>query len=191
MELIIFSVIVNLINIKIISIINFNNSISKASIERLDLLLLAIETIDLNASESIFAISNKLNLQHLFPSKVSIWKLRSYNPMRKSQNSNNINNEQFNGLIKITSEMSKYLYPYIRAIVCSKDDFKNKPELWNDFQSRYIQLIEERFNTESIVVKNLMNYEYSQEFYKKILFTLSLASSEEGYNRLKLVLINL
>ena len=191
MELIIFSVIVNLINIKIISIINFNNSISKASIERLDLLLLAIETIDLNASESIFAISNKLNLQHLFPSKVSIWKLRSYNPMRKSQNSNNINNEQFNGLIKITSEMSKYLYPYIRAIVCSKDDFKNKPELWNDFQSRYIQLIEERFNTESIVVKNLMNYEYSQEFYKKILFTLSLASSEEGYNRLRFVLANL
>ena len=191
MELIIFSVIVNLINIKIISIINFNNSISKASIERLDLLLLAIETIDLNASESIFAISNKLNLQHLFPSKVSIWKLRSYNPMRKSQNSNNINNEQFNGLIKITSEMSKYLYPYIRAIICSKDDFKNKPELWNDFQSRYIQLIEERFNTESIVVKNLMNYEYSQEFYKKILFTLSLASSEEGYNRLKFVLVNL
>ena len=139
----------------------------------------------------MFAISNKLNLQHLFPSKVSIWKLRSSNPMRKSQNSNNINKEQFDGLIKITSEMSKYLYPYIRAIVSSKDNYVNKPELWNDFQSRYIELIEERFNTDSIIVKNLINYDFSQEFYKKILLTLSLVSTEEGYNRLKFVLANL
>ena len=139
----------------------------------------------------MFAISNKLNLQHLFPSKVSIWKFRTSNPMRKSRNSNTINNEQFDGLIKITSEMSKYLYPYIRAIVSSKDNYINKPELWNDFQSRYIELIEERFNTESIIVKNLINYDYSQKFYKKILLTLSLASSEEGYNRLKFVMANL
>ena len=155
------------------------------------MLLLAIETIDLNASESMFTISNKLNLQSLFPSKVSIWKLRSNNPMRKSQIWNNINYEQFDGLIKITSEMSKYLYPYVRAIVSSKDNYIKKPELWNDFQTRYVELIEERFNTDSIIVRNLINYEYSQEFYKKILLTLLLASSEEGYNRLKMLLANL
>ena len=155
------------------------------------MLLLAIETIDLNGFESMYAISNKLNLQHLFPSKVSIWKLRSNNPMRKSQNSNNINHEQFDGLIKITSEMAKYLYPYIRAIVSSSDNYIKKPELWNDFKSRYIELIEERFNTESIIVQNLLNYDCSKKFYKKILLTLSLASSEEGYNRLKFVLANL
>ncbi len=155
------------------------------------MLLLAIETIDLNGSESMFVISNKLNLQHLFPSKVSIWKLRSNNPLRKSQSINNINYEQFDGLTKITSEMSKYLYPYIRAIVSSKDNFIKKPELWNDFQSRYTELIEERFNTESIIVRNLMNYDQNQKFFKKILLTLSLASSDEGYNRLRFVLANL
>ena len=138
----------------------------------------------------MFVISNKLNLQHLFPSKVSIWKLRSNNPMRKSRN-NEINSEQFDGLIKITSEMSKYLYPYIRAIISSKDNYINKPELWNDFQSRFIELIEERFDTESILVKNLINYKDSQEYFKKILLTLSLASSDEGYNRLKFVMANL
>ena len=152
--------------------------------------MLALETIDLNGSESMFIISNKLNLEHLFPSKVSIWKLRSNNPMRKSRN-NEINFEQFDGLIKITSEMSKYLYPYIRAIVSSKDNYINKPELWNDFQSRFIELIEERFDTESILVKNLINYKDSQEYFKKILLTLSLASSDEGYNRLKFVMANL
>ena len=138
----------------------------------------------------MFVISNKLNLEHLFPSKVSIWKLRSNNPMRKSRN-NEINSEQFDGLIKITSVMSKYLYPYIRAIVSSKDNYTSKPELWNDFQSRFIELIEERFDTESILVKNLINYKDSQEYFKKILLTLSLASSDEGYNRLKFVMANL
>ena len=152
--------------------------------------MLALETIDLNGSESMFVISNKLNLEHLFPSKVSIWKLRSNNPMRKSRN-NEINSEQFDGLIKIASEMSKYLYPYIRAIVSSKDNYTNKPELWNDFQSRFIELIEERFDTESILVKNLINNKHSQEYFKKILLTLSLASSDEGYNRLKFVMANL
>ena len=152
--------------------------------------MLALETIDLNGSESMFVISNKLNLEHLFPSKVSIWKLRSNNPMRKSRN-NEINSEQFDGLIKIASEMSKYLYPYIRAIVSSKDNYINKPELWNDFQSRFIELIEERFNTESIIVKNLLDYDNSQKYFKKILLTLSLASSEEGYSRLRFILANL
>ena len=139
----------------------------------------------------MFAISNKLNLHHLFPSKVSIWKLRSNNPLRKSHNINNINSEQFDGLVKITSEMSKYLYPYIRAIVSSKDNYVNKPELWNDFQSRFIELMEERLNTESIIVKNLINFNYSHKYYKKILLTLSLSSTEEGYSRLKFVLENL
>tara|TARA_Y100001978_G_scaffold98126_1_gene87912 strand:- start:23 stop:442 length:420 start_codon:yes stop_codon:yes gene_type:complete len=139
----------------------------------------------------MFAISNKLNLHHLFPSKVSIWKLRSNNPLRKSHNINNINSEQFDGLVKITSEMSKYLYPYIRAIVSSKDNYVNKPELWNDFQSRFIELMEERLNTESIIVKNLINFNYSHKYYKKILLTLSLSSSEEGYSRLKFALENL
>ena len=152
---------------------------------------MALETIDLNASETMFTISSKLDLQHIFPSKVFIWKLRSNNPMRKSHSSNKINKDQFDGLIKITCEMSKYLYPYIRAIVSSKDNYINKPELWNDFQSRFIELIEERFNAESIIVKNLIDYDNNQKFYKKILLTLSLSSSEEGYKRLKFVLANL
>tara|TARA_Y100000589_G_scaffold313847_1_gene335675 strand:- start:1060 stop:1518 length:459 start_codon:yes stop_codon:yes gene_type:complete len=152
---------------------------------------LALETIDLNASETMFTISSKLDLQHIFPSKVFIWKLRSNNPMRKSHSSNKINKDQFDGLIKITCEMSKYLYPYIRAIISSKDNYLDKPELWNDFQSRFFELIEERFNTESIIVKNLINHEYANKYLKKILLTLSLASSEEGYTRLKFVFANL
>ena len=139
----------------------------------------------------MFTISNKLNLKEIFPSKVSIWKLRSHNPMRKSFYNNNVDFDKFDALIKITVEMSKYLYPYIRAIISSKDHYKNSPELWNDFQIRYVELIKERFNTESILVKNLINFHDSDYIYKKILLNLALCPTEEGYNRLKLILINL
>ena len=64
--------------------------VSRQSIEKLDLLILILETIDLNGIQSLFAISNKLNLNNIFPNKVSIWKLRNNNPLRKSYVKNNI-----------------------------------------------------------------------------------------------------
>ena len=138
----------------------------------------------------MFSISKKLDLHLLFPSKVSIWKSRSNNPMRKSFQGINIKTEQFDALIKITAEMSKYLYPYIRSILSSRDNLINNPELWNEFQLRYTELIEERFNTESILVKNLINKKYSYVLFGKILLTLALCSSEEGYSRLRLILFS-
>jgi len=46
--------------------------------------------------------------------------------LRKSYVNNNIKVNEFNALIKITVEMSKYLYPYIREILKSKEDIKNR-----------------------------------------------------------------
>tara|TARA_Y100000589_G_scaffold17770_1_gene14689 strand:+ start:2400 stop:2819 length:420 start_codon:yes stop_codon:yes gene_type:complete len=139
----------------------------------------------------MFSLSNKLNLQKILPSKVSIWKLRCNNPLRKSFSRVNIKFEEFDALIMLTSEMAKYLYPYIRSILSSKDNYQNDPSLWNDFEFRYVELIEERFNTESIIVKKLIDKNYSQHIYRNILINLSLCISKQGYNRLKFVLLNL
>ena len=155
------------------------------------MLLLAIETIDLNGSESMIALVNKLNLKEILPTKVSIWKLRCNNPMRKSFIKNNIKEHEFDALVRLTSEMSKYLYPFIREILTSKDNSKINSDLWNDFQYRYIDLIKERFNNESILVKKLIDKNYSQYFHRKILINLALCISEEGYIRLKTTLLNL
>ena len=38
---------------------------------------------------------------------------------------NNIKIDEFEALIKITVELSKYLYPYIREILQSKEDPEN------------------------------------------------------------------
>jgi len=96
-----------------ITVLTRENQISRKSIEKLDLLLLILETIDLNGIQSLYALSNKLNLNNVLPNKVTIWKLRNNNPLRKSYVNNNIKLNEFDALIRITVEMSKYLYPYI------------------------------------------------------------------------------
>ena len=93
----------------------------------------------------------------MLPNKVTIWKLRNNNPLRKSYVNNNIKLDEFDALIKITSEMSRYLYPYIREILKSRDDIENNLVVWNDFNNRLNELIKERFNVDSMRVKKLLN----------------------------------
>ena len=111
--------------------------------------------------------------------------------MRKSYKNNNIKIDQFNALIKITVEMSKYLYPYIREILKSKEDIKEDSIIWNDFNKRFIELINERFKLESIRVKKLLNQTENDEIIIKSLLILSFCISNQGYQKLKIFLYDI
>jgi len=124
------------------------------------------------------------------PNKVAIWKLRNNNPLRKSHINNNIKLEEFDALIKITAEMSKYLYPYIREILKSKEVPEKKSVIWIDFNKRFIDLVNERLNINSIRVQKLLNESGNHEILIKYLFTLSLCNSNLGYQKLKNFLFN-
>ncbi len=144
-----------------------------------------LETIDLNGLQSLYALSNRLNLNEVFPNKVTIWKIRNNNPSRKSYVNNKIKSEEFDALIKITVEMSRYLYPYIREILKSKEDLEKNSVIWKDFNKRLIELIKERFNLDSMRVKKLLNQTENDEIIVKSLLTLSLCISNKGYEKLK------
>ena len=144
-----------------------------------------LETIDLNGIQSLYALSNRLNLNNVLPNKVAIWKLRNNNPLRKSYVTNNIKLNEFDALIRITVEMSKYLYPYIREILKSKEDIEENSVIWNDFNNRFIELIKERFNVDSIRVKKLLNKAENDEIIIKSLLILSFSISNQGYQKLK------
>ena len=110
--------------------------------------------------------------------------------MRKSHINNNIKLEEFEALIKITVEMSKYLYPYIRGILQSREDPKKNSIIWDNFNKRFIELISERFNVNTIRVKKLLNQAGNDEILTKSLLTLSLCISNNGYQKLKNFLFN-
>ena len=105
--------------------------------------------------------------------------------MRKSYVSNNIKLKEFDALIRITVEMSKYLYPYIREILKSKEDLEDNSAIWNDFNKRFIELIKERFNVDSMRVKKLLNQAENGEIIIKSLLILSFCISNQGYQKLK------
>ena len=119
------------------------------------------------------------------PNKVTIWKLRNNNQLRKSYLNNNIKLDEFDALIKITVEMSKFLYPYIRDILQSQEDLEKNSFIWNDFTNRLSELIKERFNLHSVRVKKLLNHADNDEIIIKSLLTLSLCISNHGYQKLK------
>ena len=104
---------------------------------------------------------------------------------------NNIKSEEFDALIKITVEMSKYLYPYIREILQSKENPEKDSVIWNDFNSRFIELIKERFNLNSIRVKKFLNQTGNDQILIKYLLTLSLCISNQGFQKLKNFLFNI
>ena len=104
---------------------------------------------------------------------------------------NNIKLEEFDALIKITVELSRYLYPYIREILQSKENPEKNSVIWSDFNSRFIDLITERFNTNSIRVKKLLNLTGNEEILIKSLLILALCISNEGYQKLKNFLFKL
>ena len=81
--------------------------------------------------------------------------------------------------------MSRYLYPYIREILQSKEDLEKNSVIWNDFNKRFIELIKERFNIDSIRVKKLLNQAENDEIIIKSLLTLSFCISNQGYQKLK------
>ena len=110
--------------------------------------------------------------------------------MRNSFLNNNIKIEEFEALIKLTAEMAKFLYPYIRQILQSRDDFTRNPNAWNEFKNRYIELISERFNTNSMKVKRLLDSSTNDEVFIKIILTLALCTSDDGFLKLRTLLVN-
>ena len=124
------------------------------------------------------------------PNKVTIWKLRNNNQLRKSYVNNDIKLDEFDALIKIAVEMSRYLYPYIKEILQSKENFEKNSVIWNEFNKRLIDLIKERFNLDSMRVKKLLNQTENDEIIIKSLLTLSLCISNQGYKKLKNFLLD-
>ena len=110
--------------------------------------------------------------------------------MRKSYLNNNIKPDEFEALIKITVEMSRFLYPYIRELLQSKEGLEKNSVIWNDFYKRLIDLIKERFNLDSMRVKKLLNQTENDETIIKSLLTLSLCISNRGHQKLKNFLLN-
>jgi len=51
---------------------------------QIDLILLAIEALELGGSEAILAVADELELRLIIKNRVNLWRLRSTNPLRRA-----------------------------------------------------------------------------------------------------------
>ena len=110
--------------------------------------------------------------------------------MRKSYIKNNIKIEEFEALTKVAAEMSKYLYPYIREILQSRDNMNTNSVTWINFKNRFVELIYERFNINSMRVKKLLDPDINDRILIKSLLTLAFCISDDGYRKLRKSLLS-
>ncbi len=58
--------------------------LGRRGMERLDLLLLTVESLDFNGGEAMLWATQQLGFESLFPNRVELWKRRCHNPLRRS-----------------------------------------------------------------------------------------------------------
>ena len=95
------------------SLLGFQTTNGRRAIEKLDLLLLAIESLDIRASQSLITVTKNLDLLGVFPNYVEIWKTRCHNPLRKSYRNSPISIESFEALLLVLSSMANRFYAQI------------------------------------------------------------------------------
>ena len=112
-----------------------NCFIAKDAPRKLDFLILVIETLQINATDSLFLKANNIGLSDEFTTRVQFWKIRCSNPLRKSHTFSSLSSEQIDSLVELISSMAENLYPLIRQLLSSKESKTLNQERWFLFSS--------------------------------------------------------
>lgn len=83
----------------------------------LDLLLLAIEALDVNSSEMMLGAVQELSLQTVIPGRVQFWQMRSTNPLRYSSQRRPLTLREAKALTVVICHLSKRLTVLIRQLL--------------------------------------------------------------------------
>jgi hypothetical protein len=81
--------------------------LSRRGIERLDLLLLSVEALDLNGGEAMVWMCEQLGFSVLFPDRVSLWKSRCHNPLRRTTRRGVLSELETDALIRILCALAR------------------------------------------------------------------------------------
>ena len=84
---------------------------------QIDLILLAIEALELGGSEAILAAAEELGLQEIIKNRVNLWRLRSTNPLRRSHTRRPLSLVEAKALVVISCYLARRLTFLIRELL--------------------------------------------------------------------------
>ncbi len=162
----------------------------RRGLERLDLLLLCLEALDLNGGEAMVWLSEQLGYQDLFPNRVELWKQRCHNPLRRACRRGELASEHSDALIRILCLMADRLYPMLRALLSSQEPAELSRQRWQLFEQRLADLLRERMNPRRSGVQQLLDPLAGAEQRLRLVRSLALATGSGGFDRLRASLLD-
>ena len=162
----------------------------RRGIERLDLMLLSMEALDLNGGEAMVWMSEQLGFTDRFPNRVELWKSRCHNPLRRTTRRGDLEAANGDALIRILCALSDRLYPVLRGLLSQAEAPEVLDERWALFRSRLSDLVKERMNPRRGGVQKFLNPETCVAECRHLVQSLALASGAGGFERLKASLLD-
>ncbi|MEM8677328.1 MAG: DUF3038 domain-containing protein [Cyanobacteria bacterium P01_G01_bin.67] len=94
--------------------------------QQIDLLLLALEALELGASEQMLATARQLGIEQVIKHRVNLWRLRCSNPWRRSYTRDFLSLDQAKALVIIAAERAKDLMVIIRQLLLAEQQMREK-----------------------------------------------------------------
>ena len=117
--------------------------------QEIDLLLLAIEALELGASEKMLATVKQLELGAIIPNRVGLWRIRSSNPWRRSYTREYLTLNEAKVLVILICDRAKQLVVTIRQLLVVQQQMQAKKlPLDNHFRlSEYLERFRAHFRS--------------------------------------------
>lgn len=117
--------------------------------QQLDLMLLAIEALDLEATQHIIETVKELGLENMINNRITLWRLRCSNPWRRSYTRTTLTLDQAKALVIIISHRAKYSSVAIRQLLLAEQQMRNKglPVDNNYLLSGYLERFRSHFRS--------------------------------------------
>ncbi len=117
--------------------------------QQIDLLLLALEALELGASEQMLAIAKQLGIDRIIKHRVELWRLRCSNPWRRSYTRDLLTLNQAKALVIIASHRAKDLMIPIRQLLLAEQQMREKQlPIENHFRlSEYLERFRAHFRS--------------------------------------------
>jgi signal transduction histidine kinase len=94
--------------------------------QQIDLILLAIEALELGGSETMLKAAQELELQDIVKNRVVLWRMRCTNPLRRSYTRRALEIDEAKALVVIASHMSRRMTVLIRQLLLAAQQLQEK-----------------------------------------------------------------
>ena len=157
----------------------------------LDLLILAIESLDVAGSEALLKVSDQLGLQSVIPGRVKLWRIRSTNPMRRQNQRDPLSIAEAKALTIVICFLAKRLSVLMRQLLLGSQQLSDKQLAFDhhfrlaDYLLRFRSLFRARMNPQRAGVIAYSTDEKLNELAISLLTRLLFCTGTQGPQRLR------